>query len=396
VEYDVVVVGSGPAGTMASKTAARTGLDTILIEEHAAIGVPVHCGEGLPEDGLKEVGLELDPRCIAARIKGATLFSPNGEEIPFQTGDMFGYVVDRRVFDKCLANDAARAGADIMVRTRAVGVIMENGFVRGVKVASEGKTLDIKASVVIAADGIKSTVARWAGLDTLTNLRDTNTCYQYEMVGVELDEPDRLGLYFKNEMAPGGYAWIFPKGNDVANVGIGVRGGSEKSPREYLDRFVKEQRCLHKAKIVEVRAGAIPVGGPIKKMVANGLMAVGTAAHMVNPMTGGGMSLAMLTGVMAGEIASQTVKEGETSAERLAQYEEKVETVCGRKLRANLRFRRAFDKMSDEDMTHFLRLFPEIYEVFHPLKKVSLREKVSYVVKNAPRLAKFFKVYLAP
>jgi len=396
VEYDVVVVGSGPAGAMASKTVAKTGLSTILIEEHAAVGIPVHCGEGLPEDGIKEVGLELDPRCIAARIKGATLFSPNGEEIPFQTGEMFGYVVDRRVFDKCLANDAARAGADIMMRTRAVGVIVENGFVKGVKVASEGKTFDIKARVVIAADGIKSTVARWAGLDTLTNLKNTNTCYQYEMAGVELEYPDRLGLYFKNEMAPGGYAWVFPKGNDVANVGMGVRAGSEKSPKEYLDQFVKEQKCLRKAKIVEERAGAIPVGGPIKKMVTNGLITVGTAAHMVNPMTGGGMSLAMLTGVMAGEIVSQSVKDGDTSAERLAEYEEKVEKVCGKKLRANLRFRQAFDKMSDEDLNHFLRLFPEIYEVFHPLKKVSLKEKFSYVVKNAPTLAKFFKVYLTP
>jgi digeranylgeranylglycerophospholipid reductase len=394
VKYDVVVVGSGPAGTMAAKTVAENGLSTLLIEEHAAIGVPTHCGEALPEDILKEVGLELDPRCIAARVEGATFFAPSGEKIPFLTKGMLGYVIDRKVFDKFLAIKAARAGADVMVRTRAAEVILENGFVKGITAMCEGKRLDIKASVVIAADGIKSNVARWAGLDTLARLKDTNTCYQYEMVGVELDEPGKLQLHFRGEVAPGGYAWIFPKDQDVANVGIGVRGGSEKSAKEYLDHFVKEQSCLRKAKVVEVRAGAIPVGGPIKKMVADGLMVAGTAAHMVNPMTGGGMALAMLSGVMAGNVASQAVREGESSARRLGEYEEKIDRVVGGKLRANVRFRHALDKMSDEDMTHFLRLFPEVYEVFHPLKKVSLMEKVSFMMRRAPRLARFLKIFL--
>lgn len=394
MRYDVVVVGGGPAGSMAAKTAAENGLNTLLIEEHAAFGTPVHCGEGLPGDGLKKLDLQLDPRCIAAKVRGANIFAPSGEKIPFLVEDMLGYVLDRKVFDKFLAIEAARAGVDILVRTMAVGVAVEEGFVNGVSAIREGKKLDISSKIVIAADGIKSNVARWANLNTLARLNDVNSCYQYEMVGVHLDEPDMLQLHFGREVAPGGYAWIFPKGPDAANVGLGVRGGSERSAKDCLDSFVKRESCLQNAKVVEIRAGVIPLGGPIKKMVANGLMVTGTAAHMVNPITGGGMTLAMLSGVMAGKVAVKALKEGKRDAERLGEYEQEFKGVYENRLRNMLRIRHAFDRMADGDLNDFLKLFPEIYELFHPFKDVSLSEKVAFILKRAPRLTKFLKALL--
>jgi len=389
LKYDIVVVGGGPAGSVAAKKGAENGADVLLIEKHPSIGSPVHCAEALPQQILKELDLELAPRCIVNETKGANIYTSSGEKIPLRAregGQV--YILDRRVFDKFLAMDAARAGADIMVRTRATGVIKEGKFVRGVTAVSDGNKVEVKADIVIAADGVESMVARWAGLDTSIKLDDFCSGYQYEMVEVQLDEPDMMEVYYGREVAPGGYAWIFPKGIDMANVGVGIRGKSGRRAKEYLDSFVKNQSCLSKAKIIEVKVGGVPVGGPIDKFVLDGLIVIGTAAHLINPMTGGGIAWAMGSGMIAGEVASQAVKEGRYDAKRLHEYQTRFNKAHGKKLRNILRFRKALDKMSDEEGDAIIRLFPRASQ------KVSYLDKIGFIIKNAPKLARFFREFL--
>ncbi len=396
MKYDVVVVGAGPAGSMAARRAAEGGVSVLLMEKHPAIGSPVHCAEALPKQILKELDLRVEPRCIANEVKGVYIHTSTGERIPFFGEQTWysGYVLERKVFDKFLAMEAARAGADLMVRAQVVGVIKENGVVKGVKALKDGKKVEVRADIVIAADGIESMVARWAGLNTSIKLDDYISGYQYEMVGVQLEEPEIVRIYYGSDVALGGYAWIFPKGEDVANVGLGIRGKSSEYAKECLDRFVKREECLKKAKILEIKVGGVPVGGPIKKFVLNGFMVVGTAARLVNPMTGGGMSLGMSSGVIAGEVASQAVKEGNYDARRLYDYQKRFMDVYGDRLRMLLRFRKALDKMSDEEVDELLKLFPKIYDFFNPFKKVSYMEKITFIIKEAPRLAKFFRALL--
>jgi len=394
MKYDVVVVGAGPSGSMAAKTIAESGAGVLLVEKHQAIGTPVHCAEAIWAGVLEEVGIEPDPRWITNKVKGGYIFTPQGEKVLYSTGEPAGLMVERKVFDKFLALEAGRAGADIMMRTRAVGVIKEGHYVRGIEAVREGERFSVEANVVVAADGVESRVARWAGLNTLGKLSDTMSCYQYEMVDVRLDEPDMLEMHFGRKLAPKGYAWIFPKESDVANVGIGIRGLSERHAKAYLDEFVRGKGSLSRAKIVEIKGGALPVDGPLDRFVQDGLVVVGTAAHLVDPFSGAGISSALRSGLISGRVISQALKEGRYDAKKLLEYQDDFMNRFGKVWKRNVLLRKAFDRMPDDRLGEFLKLLPEIREALYPGKKVDLGEKIKFIVKKAPKLAKFFKFFL--
>ena len=132
--YDVIVVGAGPGGSMTAKTAAMEGLDVLLIEKRQQIGDPVRCAEGVNKVYLKEY-IEPDPAWISAEVKGSKIYSPDGTMVEMSeelSGAEVGYVLERKVFDRALAREAALAGVEVMVKTRATGLLMEDGFVKGI------------------------------------------------------------------------------------------------------------------------------------------------------------------------------------------------------------------------------------------------------------------------
>lgn len=229
INCDIVVCGAGPGGSMAARYCAEGGLDTILIEKKAEIGAPLRCAEGVSKSWLDEVGIEADPTWIRADMKGAIIKSPQGTTYQLdesKAGNEVGYVLERHLFDKYLARKAAEAGAKIMMRTSCTGIIRENGKIVGIKAKSMGEEIEIRAKCVVAADGYESQVGRWAGIDTTLKLSDIDSCIQYRMVNADV-APDYCEFIIGSE-APGGYIWIFPKGNGVANVGIGVIGTEAK------------------------------------------------------------------------------------------------------------------------------------------------------------------------
>src|SRR5512145_246568 len=131
--YDVLVIGAGPAGSIAAKTAAEKGLDVLLIEKRQEIGDPVRCAEGVNKEYLKK-HVEIDKQWICADLKGSRIFSPDGTKVEMAeeiSGGEVGYVLERKVFDRALAEEAAKAGAEVRVKTRATGLILENDFVKG-------------------------------------------------------------------------------------------------------------------------------------------------------------------------------------------------------------------------------------------------------------------------
>jgi digeranylgeranylglycerophospholipid reductase len=354
--YDVVVVGAGPAGATAACVAAEAGMDVLLVEKRQEIGSPVRCAEGVGHDLLASF-VTPDPRWICAQVRGARLTAagPGGcETLEAQGGR--GYVLERRVFDRALAEAAARAGAQVRVKTAAVGLLREGDSVRGAVLHGPGGRWEVMASVVVAADGVESQVGRWAGLETGLPLKDAMSCAQYLLVGIDINE-SCIEYYIGQEVAPGGYAWVFPKGAGMANVGLGVQADLADEPAlNYLNRFVESQPHLASGSPVTLVAGGVPVAPPPPRLVTDGLMLVGDAARQVDPLTGGGIINGMTAGRLAAEVAARAVARDDTSAEALSAYETAWREGLGRRMARNYRLKEKYGP-GKRALRAFTRLF---------------------------------------
>jgi digeranylgeranylglycerophospholipid reductase len=355
--YDVVVVGAGPGGSVAAREAARLGLSVLLLEKRQEIGSPVRCAEGMAHEQLVPF-IEPDYRWISATVSKAQItVIEAGTTTTRRAEGGKGYILERRIFDRVLAEEAAKAGAQVMVKTAATGLLLEGGVVRGVVARGPSGVMEIECAVVIGADGVESQVGLWAGLDTTLRLRDTMACAQYLLAGIEID-PACCYYYIGQEVAPGGYAWVFPKGEGKANVGLGVQADLSETLRalNYLTRFIESQPHLAQGSPVTLVVGGVPVAPLLPRLVANGLMLVGDAARQVDPLTGGGIANAMMAGRLAAEVAAQAIAAGDTSAQALALYEERWMAIRGRKMARNYRLKERFgpDERTSPD---FLRVF---------------------------------------
>src|SRR5579864_5209829 len=155
ITTDVLVVGAGPAGTMTAKWAAKSGARTLVIEKRQEIGSPVRCGEGMSKDWLHDVGIT-PGRWINLEVEGARIYSPSEKVLEINekhAGNEVGYVVERDSFDKQLAIDAANAGVEVLLKTAAINLLRDDGHFVGVTAKQFGQTFEIRAPILIGADG---------------------------------------------------------------------------------------------------------------------------------------------------------------------------------------------------------------------------------------------------
>jgi len=361
-KYDVVVVGAGPAGAITAKTAAEGGLDVLMIEKRQEIGDPVRCAEGVAKPQLKK-HIEPDERWISAEVKGSRIIAPDGTAVELLediSGAEVGYVLERKVFDRVLADEAALAGADVRVKTRATGVIIEDGFAKGITATHLGEEFEIRADIVVGADGVESKIGRWAGIDTTLKANEIASGAQFLVTDIEID-CDRCEFYLGSCVAPAGYLWVFPKGVRSANVGLAISEDIRNSgnrPITLLRKFVETH--YPNGKIIEIVVGGVPVSGPLDRMVANGLILVGDAAHQSDPLTGGGIINAMDAGKIAGEVAVRAIAEGDVSKARLQEYETIWRVQFGKKLERSLAVKNRFVEMSDKDLNKLVHTVDDI------------------------------------
>jgi geranylgeranyl reductase family protein len=347
MDYDVIVVGGGPVGLITARDMARNGLEVCILEEHQEIGYPVQCSGLFSVSGLKALDLDLDDTIIANTIKGGRFYSPSGRELTAYSDKERARVVERKLFDKYLAREAARAGADIRVKTSARGVKRDKGGMK-VSVESFGKRETITSSLLLGADGVRSRVARWYGLETPKKMV---AAAQVEVAEADVED-DIAEMYFGREYAPDFYGWVLSKGSTV-EVGVGVRRG-EMGPRAYLKRFLEEHPVITSkvkpTKIIEFNMGGIPVEGA-PRTVSDRLMLVGDAAGQTKASTGGGVITGSICGRIAAEAAVKAVAEGEFSEEFLGlEYEEKWRAGIGRELEVHRVLRDILDALSDAQM----------------------------------------------
>lgn len=380
--YDVVVVGAGPAGSMSSYNASKNGAKTLLIEKAQEIGTPVRCAEAVPR--VEEFGIDPSPAFVKSYIKGAYLVAPNGKKIMVKGGKTDGYVVERKIFDKFLAIRSAQEGTKIAVKSRVTGIEKtDEGY--NVFVSHLGKEYTVKTKLVIAADGVESTIAEYAGLKSKKNPKEVCSCAEYEMTNVKLLDKEMMEFYF-GDVCPKGYIWLFPKGETV-NVGIGIIDGKKKAI-DYLDEFLTNPALegrLDDAVPVEFKVGGDPVGGPIKKTVADNMLVVGDAAGHVSPLTGGGIALAMDCGLIAGEVAAESISKGNYSEEFLMEYEKRWKEKYYKFLMNDLKYKNILQKLSDDELNAVADSLPE------NLEEVDVGKLAFKIVKKAPSLLKYFK-----
>lgn len=353
IHCDILVVGGGPIGSTAARFAAKNCSGKVMvIEKRQEIGSPVRCAEGISLSWLDEVGIDESDHFINKKVIGAKLYSPGGYEMKIgkeMAGDEVGGVIERDAFDKEMAVLAGREGVDYMLKTSAVDVIKEDGEVKGVKAKKMGTKFDIHADLVIGADGFESQIGRWAGIYDSISPNNVMSCFQYRMSNIDIDANHTH--FFMGSVSPGGYLWIFPKGEDTANVGLGVQFSKldgTKTAKDYLDEFIEDNEWLKKGEIVDMVTGGVAVTSPPEKVTMDGMMLAGDAARVVDPITGGGIANGMKQAKIAGEVAAEAIKEDDVSEEFLQDYEERWRDRLGEKLWRNYMAKEKAVELSDE------------------------------------------------
>jgi digeranylgeranylglycerophospholipid reductase len=383
-KYDVLIIGGGPAGALAARTAAQKGLSVCLVEKRPAIGAPVRCAEGIGKEALAEF-IQPNPRWISAEMTGAGIVAPDGFEMTLESsmaGGKVGYILDRKVFDRELVWQAADAGADVYVKTRASSPIMSEGRLKGAVLDYCGSSSKVTADVVIAADGVESKFGKWCGIDTTVPVREIMSSVQYVMTDIDIN-PGATIFYLGNEVAPEGYLWVFPKGKRAANVGIGISGrksGKGHRAKDYLDKFVK-QKFPH-GKTIECIVGGVSVCRPLECTVADHLMLVGDAARVVDPLTGGGIYNAMYTGKLAAEVAADCIAKGDLSKKALMIYDREWRaSKMGKSIERNYHIKEYLIKQPDEKLNTIIHSVSKL-----DLKEFSTLTLIKELLKANPKL----------
>jgi geranylgeranyl reductase family protein len=358
---DVAIVGAGPGGLYAAVQALERGLTVHVFDKKIEVGVPVKCGEYFPirkemEYLLPSAGeymhvFDVPKDAVDNFCKKIRVISPRGRVFEF---DFEAYVLDRTRLEHGIAKKVEAMGGTIELGTPVELLDQSDGLVVG-RSGSEG----VKARVVIAADGFPSKIAKSAGILTDEYMTPNNIAinYEYLMSGLGVDQ--RITeMYFGTDFAPGGYGWIIPKGDRSANVGIGIRTSfsRRREGKSYLDYFLG-QCNLTKEKLDggipgPMIADVLPVDGPVPRSYSEHVMAVGDAAGMVMPTNGGGISTAMITGEIAGQVAADHIQRGIS----LSEYQRRWEEVMGREMRVSTKLRRYADPFMKSDFLFHLVL----------------------------------------
>ena len=298
--FKTIIIGAGPGGL----NAGRYLEDALILDQKKEIGKPVQCGEGISKASLERQGIKPDPSWISAVIDTTQLFSPSGKKIEIVVKES-GFIIDRVLFEKFLASQSK---AKILLEKRVIDVKLENGIW---EVKTEKGEI-FKSKYLIGADGSFSIVRSKVFNEKLELL----PTLEY-LVELEKEIPTSImKLYFDREKFPSGYAWIFPKSKKTANIGLGGERNLKEEFSYLMENIVKKE--FGNYKLLENKSGVISWGGAKIKLFKNNAFLVGDAGGLVDPIFGGGMNNAMISG----KIAAECINSGKANL-----YEKKIKSL---------------------------------------------------------------------
>jgi digeranylgeranylglycerophospholipid reductase len=362
-KFDAIVVGAGTAGCLAAKTVAEKGLKVCLLEKKTRdeIGEKI-CGDALGEHHLKFLGLEKPTGGeLEAKIDGIQIFSPDEQTIfTIADKDFVGHILNRRLFGQWLLKKATGAGAVLQDNMNFRSPIIEKGAVVGVtaKNMKTGKVAEMRSKVVVDATGyfgmVRKQLPADMGIDRELSNEDVEACYrEIRQLKQETENTRYCEIYLNQKASPGGYIWIFPKGSAQVNVGIGaIMRKGYPNPKEQLYKTAFKKPMFDDSRMLTGGSWFDPVRRPIDNMVSDGVMLVGDAASLVNPIHGGGIGPSMLSGYFAGQQISQALEKGEPTKEALWGYNKRYIDTYGKKQGTLDIFKLFLLSCSDEDLNY--------------------------------------------
>jgi geranylgeranyl reductase family protein len=352
---DAIVVGGGPCGSFAALKLAERGLDVSIFEEHSKIGVPSHCAGHLGVEGLKILGLYPLPEAIVENtIFGAVFYSPHCNNFAIRFPSPVTCVVDRVLFDNYIAKKAKAFGASYYLNSRVESLIIDEGTVKGTVVRQKGRIERKLAKIVVDAEGVSSRISQEAGLSGFDRSKIVSAV-EAEVENVENVEKNMVEVFLGKDYAPGFYAWLIPKKDGKAKIGLASKTGkTEELLKKLMLRHPIASRKLAKAKISQIMFHPITLAGPPSKTYSNGFLTVGDAASQVKPTTGGGVVFGMTCAWIAAQVVHQGLLKNDLSSEFLCEYQRRCNKVFGFEVRFMLKMRKTLDSMSNDKLDNVI------------------------------------------
>lgn len=343
---DVVIVGAGPAGLITARNLSAAGHDVVVLEEHAEIGVPVHCTGLLGTDAFDE--LDLPRGAILATPQSARFVSSDGNSVVIDSERVRASIVDRGTFDQMLAERARDAGAEVRTNARVRSVDVTDG-----RVVVHGDTAraSVQARACVVACGANYRLNRALGLGV------PRTFVQSAQFEAPFAGPDQIEVHVGRETAPGGFGWVVPflRANQSFNrVGMLCENGAAPRFGTFTEaigaRYIAETKGWP-----EPRLKILPLA-PIPKTYGDRVLAVGDAAGLVKPTTGGGIYYGLVSGAIAAEVLDGALRDNRLDEAALQTYQRAWRARLGAEIRTGLAFRSMMARLNDRAIDSLVEL----------------------------------------
>jgi digeranylgeranylglycerophospholipid reductase len=386
VDYDIAVVGGGPAGLSAACAAAKFKAKVILFEKDESIAHNIRTSGVTWIEEIEKLGISKEHY---NPIKNYSFISPSNDVI-IRGNTAKSCVLNVRSIYQHLACLAAEAGSEIMVRSNVINIALNSeNRISGLKASTPKGDMVIGSRLVIDASGFNSSIARRLGL--VSEWKRYGIGAEYECYCENVDRETWV-LMVGRKYSDAGYAWVFPLSENRVRIGVGVgRPESNTDPLEKLnsiiDKKLKPLDKMGKIQPIELHYGFIPNQGLRTSTVSDGLMLVGDSAGQANPLVLEGIRYAIEFGMLAGEIGAKSLAQN-SNKESLLEYERIWKSRVESKINSALKVQSRWIGLSDEDWDREIEILRDLSseEFLDFIKAEFTARKMARLALNHPKL----------